>query len=495
MKRNLFLSKSQYIRGMQCHKSLYLYKHHKELRDEVSAAQQAIFSSGTDVGVLAQKLFPGGIEVPFDGLSIAEQVEMTQREIAQGAKTIYEASFEYDGLFVKVDILHRGKTGWELYEVKSSTKVKEVNYNDIALQYYVLAGVGIKLHKACLVHINNRYVRNGAIQVRKLFTIRDLTDDVVAMQDEVSDNLVEMRSMLGEDEPKIDIGKHCSDPYGCDFCGHCWKHVPADSVFTLRGRGIDKFACYQHGLIAFADLPLDELNKSQRFQVEMHLKQGENINPEGLKGFLNSLWYPLCHFDFETFMSPVPLYDGTRPYQQVTFQYSLHIQREEGGPVEHYEYLAEPNVDPRPDLIKGMLGEIPEDACVLTYNMSFEKTRLKELIEAFPEDAAGLSRIHDNVMDLIVPFRKRYAYRWQQRGSNSIKQVLPAFVPELSYADLEISDGGMAMEAYHIMCAEKDPVKLRELRANLLQYCELDTAAMVRLHKCLAEMADSSTEK
>lgn len=489
MKRYQYLSKSQYIRGMQCHKSLYLYKHHRDLRDEISAAQQAIFSSGTNVGLLAQNLFPGEIEVPFEGLSIVEQVEMTQKEIARGTKTIYEASFEYDGLFVKVDILHKGKKGWELYEVKSATKVKKVNYDDVALQYYVLDGMGIKLSKACLVHINNRYVRNGDIQVRKLFTIRDLTDDVVAMQEGVSANLAEMRDMLGEDEPKIVIGKHCSDPYGCDFQGHCWQHVPKDSVFTLRGRGVDKFDCYDRGQVSFADLPLDQLNKSQRFQVEMHLQQGEQVKPDELSKFLDSLWYPLCHFDFETFMSPVPLYCGTRPYQQVPFQYSLHIQREEGGPIEHYEYLAEPNVDPRPDLIKGMLREIPEDACVLTYNMSFEKTRLKELIKAFPEDTAGLSRIHDNVRDLIIPFRKRYAYRWQQRGSNSIKQVLPAFVPELSYKDLAISDGGMAMEAYHIMCAEKDPVKLQELRVNLLKYCELDTKAMVRLHEVLTALA------
>lgn len=489
MKRNHFLSKSQYIRGMQCHKSLYLYKHHKELRDEVSAAQQAIFASGTDVGVLAQDLFPGGVEVPFKGLSIAEQVRMTRDAIVKGTKTIYEASFEYDGLFVKVDILHLNDKGWELYEVKSSTSVKDVNYQDVALQYYVLDGAGIKLSKACLVHINNQYVRNGEIEVEKLFTISDLTADVVEMQEEVPDHIAAMRAMIDGEIPSIDIGPHCSDPYDCDFRGHCWQHIPENSVFDLRGRGIDKFACYNRGQIAFADLPLDGLNASQRFQVEMHLSQGEQVDPDGIQEFLDSLWYPLCHFDFETFMSPVPLHNGMRPYQQIPFQYSLHIQREEGGAVEHYEYLAEPNVDPRPELIKAMLEQIPEDACVLTFNMAFEKTRLKELSENFPVYAEGLNDIHDRVMDLIVPFRKRYAYRWQQKGSNSIKDVLPAFVPEMSYKDLEISDGGMAMDAYHLMCAEKDPSKLEALRGNLLKYCGRDTEAMVKLHKCLMGMA------
>jgi hypothetical protein len=490
MKRNLFLSKSQYIRGMQCHKSLYLYKHNKDLRDETSAAQQAIFSSGTDVGLLAQDLFPGGIEVPFEGLTIAQQVALTEREMATGRKTIYEASIEHDGFFVKVDILHKGENGWELYEVKSSTSVKDVNYHDIALQYYVLTGAGIKLHKACLVHINNQYVRNAAIEINRLFSISDLTTEVVEMQDDVSNNVAAMRSMIGGKVPEIDIGRHCSDPYDCDFRGHCWQHVPEDSVFDLRGRGIDKFNCYDRGLIAFADLPLDELNNSQRFQVEMHLKQAEHVNPEGIKAFLDSLWYPLCHFDFETFMSPVPFYDGTKPYQQIPFQYSLHIQREEGGPIEHYEFLAEPNVDPRPGLIKTMLAQIPEDACVLTFNMAFEKTRLKELIQNFPKHAEDLNNIHERVMDLIVPFRKRFAYRWQQRGSNSIKNVLPAFIPEMSYKDLEISDGGMAMDAYHLMCAEGDEAKLKKLRNNLLKYCERDTEAMVKLHQCLVKIVD-----
>ena len=241
MKRNLFLSKSQYLKGMQCHKALYLYKHHKELRDEISAAQQTIFASGTDVGVIAQDLFPSGVEVPYEGLSISQQVKMTKDEIAKGTKTIYEASFEYDGLFVKVDILNLGDKGWELYEVKSSTSVKDINYDDIALQYYVLVGAGIKLNKASLVHINNQYVRNGDVEVEKLFTINDLTEDIVEMQQEVPSNISSMRSMIGGEMPSIDIGQHCSDPYDCDFRGHCWQHIPEDSVFDLRGGGVDKF--------------------------------------------------------------------------------------------------------------------------------------------------------------------------------------------------------------------------------------------------------------
>ena len=378
MQKHLFLSKSQYLRGLQCQKSLYLHKFHKELRDEISASQEAIFASGTQVGILAQDLFPGGTEVPYEGLSFDDQVEMTKSEISTGTKTIYEASFMHEGIFVKVDILHRGAKGWEIYEVKSSTAVKTVNFHDVALQYYVLAGRGIDISKACLVYINSQYVCNGDIEVEQLFSVSDLTEDVMSMQPEVVSNIITMRSALEKGEPQIDIGPHCSNPYDCDFRGHCWRHVPPNSIFDLRGRGIDKFDYYHRGLDSFENLPLDELNNSQRFQVEMHLTQGERIDPSGIREFLDSLWYPLCHFDFETFMSPVPLYDRMRPYQQIPFQYSLHIQRDPDGPIKHYEFLAQPHGDPRPELIRAMLKQIPDDGCVLTYNMAFEKTRIKE---------------------------------------------------------------------------------------------------------------------
>ena len=484
------LSKGLYVRGMQCHKSLWLHKHNPELKDEVTAGQQALFQGGSDVGDLACELFPGGLMVPFEGLSIPDQVSMTTKAIADGKEVIYEASFDHDGIFIKVDILRKGDTGWEVYEVKASTRVKEVHKDDIALQLHVLNGAGLKVSKVCLVHIDNSYVRQGEIVVKKLFAIADLTETAKKRQDKVKANVNTLRIMLSGDQPEIGIGAHCSDPYDCDFHGHCWQDVPEDSVFDLAGRGIDKFRYYHDGIKRLVDLPLDGLNKSQRMQTEMHLSQGEHIDTDGIKSFLDELWYPLVHLDFETFTSAIPLYDQTRPYQQVTFQYSIHIQREEGGPVEHHEYLAEPNVDPRLGLIAGMLKAIPKDACILAYNMTFEKGRIKELAASFPIYADKLLNLNANMFDLIVPFRKRMAYRWTQRGSASIKKVLPAFVPELSYEGMAIADGGMAMEAYHIMCAEKDPQKLSDLREHLLAYCRLDTEAMVKLHECLVAMVN-----
>jgi len=485
------LSKGLYVRGLQCPKSLWLHKYQPELKDSVSDQQQAAFGAGVDVGELACELFPGGTMVPFEGLTIPQQVVKTAEAIAAGEKIIYEASFDHDGIFIKVDILRRGEEGWEVYEVKASTGVKDVHKDDVALQLHVLEGAGLDVSKVCLVRINNSYVREGEVEVDKLFAIEDLTEVARARQDAVVENIDTLREMLVGDLPDAAIGPQCSSPYECDFRGHCWKDVPANSVFELVGRGIDKFAYYHDGYQTIEALPLEDLNRSQRMQAEMHLSKGARVDQDGISEFLSELWYPLVHLDFETFMSAIPLFDRTRPYQQVPFQYSMYIQRQPDGPIEHMEYLAEPSIDPRPGLIAGLLKHIPQEACVLAYWSSFEESRLKELARDFPIYADGLLNIIEHVRDLIVPFKKRFAYRWTQRGSSSIKKVLPAFVPELSYQGMPIANGGMAMAAYHTMCAETDTKKYNALRGHLLDYCRLDTEAMVRLLDKLHQMVDS----
>ena len=193
---NPYLSKSLYIKGLQCHKALWLQKYQPELKDEVSESQQAAFDSGTDVGILAQQLFPGGVEVPYEGLQHVEQLTLTQKLLWDNTEVIYEAAFAFEETFCKVDILSKANDGLELYEVKSSTGCKDVYLNDIALQYHVVKGAGHKPVRAFLVHINNQYVRNGAIDVYQLFTILDVTEEIVSMQEDVAANLKAQRVML-----------------------------------------------------------------------------------------------------------------------------------------------------------------------------------------------------------------------------------------------------------------------------------------------------------
>lgn len=331
---NPYLSKTLFIRGLQCLKSLYLDRKHPELRDEISESKEALLESGVQVGLYAQQLFPGGVLIPYEGLSYEEQLTRTIQSINNGASTIYEAAFRFDNIFIKVDILTRESGKWELYEVKGSTGVKDYHFDDLAIQYYVLSGSGLPIKKVSLVHVNNQYVRNGGIEVRELFSAEDLTDAVKAKQAFVAEKVSSMRNMLkGGGVPNIDIGDQCQNPYDCDFLGHCWKHIPENSVFDLRGKGIRGLDLYRQGILNLKDIPLDLLNRNQRIQVEAFLKEKELVNPEGIKAFLDSIWYPLYFLDFETFQTAVPPFDSTRPYQQIPLSiFSALFERQRGGP-------------------------------------------------------------------------------------------------------------------------------------------------------------------
>ena len=489
-KNHDYLSKSLFIRGLQCHKSLYLKKHQPDLAEAPSEDQQARMESGQESGILAQNLFPGGIEIPYEGLTYDEQLVKTDEAVKAG-HTIYEGAFRYDNIFVKVDILHKGVNGWELYEIKGSTQVKEYHTNDLALQYYVLKNAGISVSKACLVHINNQYIRNGEIEVDKLFTSEDLTDLVQGKEGFVREEIAKMREMLNGDVPQIDIGSYCDDPYPCDFGGHCWKHIPEGSVFDLAGSGADRYDLYYSGIKRLTDIPTDILPNSQRIQVECARNKSSIIDKEQVREFLSKLWYPLYFLDFETFMPAIPPYDGMSPYQQMPFQYSLYVQKSEGSPLEHYEYLAQPNADPRRELIEKLLHEIPKGSCGLAYNSSFEVNRLNELAAWCPEYKNNIAEITQNMIDLAAPFRSKHVYSWEMGGSYSQKAVLPALVPELSYDGMEVADGGMAMDAYFQMCTSEDQEEINRIRTALLEYCKLDTLGMVKILEKLKTLIES----
>jgi hypothetical protein len=489
--KNAYLSKSLYIRGLQCHKSLYLQKKHPELKDEISESQEALFQAGTDVGILARELFPGGAEVPYEGLSKPAQLELTQSFIREGKTTLYEATFFHDGVFVKADILHKGSEGWELYEVKASTAVKPQHTHDVAVQYYAITGSGLPLSRASLVCINTEYMRRGDISVGELFKIEDMTDIVRENQASVAEELERQRTMLQGSVPAIDIGPHCDDPYLCDFKGHCWSHIPTPSVFDYTDRGRpDGFALYRQGIVRMQDVSPDILGWRQKLQLEGFLLQRNRIDVDAVRKFIDSLWYPLCFMDFETtYMVAVPLFDGMRPYQQVPFQYSLDIIHAPGGEPAHHEFLSNGAVNPQDEFLERLLAEIPPGACILTWNKTFEIGRLEELAAAFPGKRDAILAVIRNIRDLMAPFREKSVYHWKFDGSYSLKVVLPALVPELSYDALPIRDGEMASSAWVRMIQSRDDAERSTICKDLLRYCHLDTYAMVRILEKMKEYA------
>ena len=422
-------------------------------------------------------------------------IETTEALLAEGTPVIAEASFSYEGLFCSVDILKNfGGRRVELYEVKSSTTEKEIYFHDIAYQYYVLTQLGFDVERACLVHINNKYVRRGALDLQQLFHVADLTEQVRAMQPQVEENLDRIEDYLSrEDEPSDDIGPHCFSPYDCGFWGYCTRCLPKPNVFDVAALQKEKmFACYREGVVSFADLTAcGRLNAKQRQQVEHELFGcPPAIDEDAIRQFLSRLSYPLYFLDFESFQPAIPLYDESRPFEQIVFQYSLHYIEREGGALQHREFLAYPGEDPRRKLAEQLCRDIPRDVCTTAYNMTFEKGRIKELAALYPDLAEHLMNIHDHIVDLMIPFRQRDYYCRAMQGSYSIKYVLPALFPgdpSLDYHNLEgVQNGGDALAVFGRM-ADMAPDELALWRGRLLKYCGLDTFAMVKVWEKLNE--------
>lgn len=478
-----FLSKSRFIKGMQCHKALWLQTHRPELKDEIGEDRQAIFDAGHTVGSLAQQMFPDGVEVPFDGVSLSEQIEMTRNLVASGTSTIFEAAFSYDNVFIKADILNRTSNAWHLGEVKASTDAKEYYINDIAVQYHVITGCGVPVETASLVLINTSYVRVGDIEPEKLFTWVDVTEEVLLRQEQIKAEIVRQRSMLKSDMPQIGIGPYCSNPYDCDYMGHCWAHVSSPSIFDFADLGKpDGFKYYKQGIINMKDVPRDSLGWRQQLQYDGTLHKKNVVDTDAIREFIDSLWYPLAFMDFETTcMTPVPLFDGTRPFQSVPFQYSLHWANSPKDKLNHCEFLGHVKGDPQKQFLTTLLDSIPENACVLTWNKGFEGKVLRALADRFPKYRKRIKTVLDNMVDLMAPFRSKHIYHWQFEGSYSIKSVLPALVPELTYESLNISDGGTAAESWLRMRASTNTDEQEQIKRDLLEYCHLDTLAMVRI--------------
>lgn len=486
------LSKSTFLRGIQCEKSLYLYKHFYNLKDPITPQQQAIFSQGTNVGLLAQDLFPGGVDAsPESIFNFQQSVKDTILYLNQGETIIYEAAFQFDGVLAALDILVKEEDGWKAYEVKSSTEVKDTYINDAALQYYVITNSGIDLKDISIVYINNQYVKNGEVDVNKLFTIESVLDSVKEVLPKIPNQISAFKKVLQQDSvPDIDIGMHCTDPYPCDFTGTCWKHIPEYSVFDISNLyKTKKFELYQNGIISFdqIDIENNNLNTNQLLQVTSELNGDIYIDRENINEFLRSLTYPLYYLDFETINPGVPIYNNSRPYQLLVFQYSLHIQETIGSGLTHFEYLAEadPNVDPRIDFVKQLIQDCGTTGDILVFNIGFERGRLQELSEVFPEFSKELTDIIQRMKDLMIPFQQKWYYTPEMQGSYSIKKVLPALVPELTYQDLEIQKGSIASNTFYQMVVGVFNGNLPKTRKDLLEYCKLDTYAMVRILEVL----------
>lgn len=493
----IYLSKSKYCGLWQCPKMAWLNKYKPEVKTDDSSLE-AKFIAGNEVGDLAMGLFGDFVEVTtYNGekLDLGNMIERTVVEMEKGTSVICEASFSFNGLYCAVDILRRERDGWAIYEVKSSTnnadknEAKDIYVADISYQKYVLEHCGVNVTGTYLVSLNNKYVRGAGIDIQELFYIMNVDSFVSEEISRVEPNIKLAEKILSSNtEPDYDLAERCRNPYECPYWEYCTRHLPEKSVFNLYrlpfGKKID---LYHDGIIEYKDLLLCDVitNEKQIRQLEFELKDlPPHIEEDNIRDFLSQLSYPLFFLDFETMQPVIPPYEGTWPYQQIPFQYSLHYLEKEGGELKHKEFLAESGVDPRRDIAEALCRDIPMNVCVTAYNKSFECSRLKELAETFPDLAEHLLNIRDNIVDLLDPFQGGYYYNRAMGGSFSIKSVLPAIFPddpELDYHNLEgVHNGSEAMSIFP-QIQFMEPVEKERARRNLLKYCELDTYAMVKV--------------
>jgi len=480
------LSKSRFLAGLQCPLRLWHTCYNPELASEVSPVQQAVFDTGHEVGRLATQLYPKGILIEEDHLHLEEAVQSTLKAMENpNAPAIYEAGFIHDGVRIRVDILERlGNRRWNLIEVKSSTSEKDIYLPDVAVQYNVLKGSGLDVDRIILMHLNNQYVYDGNnLELEQLFSRTDMTQKAIVYLNQVPPLISDFNDMLAQsEEPKIKPGRHCKNPYECEFWEHCTKDMPEHWVMNLTGIGQNKLNELEAmGIEDIRDLPETIALSEIQERIKTCVRNGEQYFSKGLEGELNDVEYPIHFLDFETLGSAIPRYAGTRPYQTIPFQWSDHIIYEDGT-IEHQEYLCEENKDPREKFSLSLLRTLGSKGSIVTYT-SYEEGIIRDLAKKLSEYRDQLHALLGRIKDLHQIIRRHY-YHPGFHGSFSLKSVLPAILPEMSYANLEIQEGQLAGLEYLRMINPSTPNKEKEkIKKDLLTYCGHDTLAMVKIRE------------
>jgi predicted RecB family nuclease len=486
------LSKSRVAAGLQCHKRLYLECYHYRDRDPTDAAREALFESGREVGRIARSRWPGGVVMQEGPFEHEAAVETTRASMADTRiPAIYEAAFFHGEIRVRVDVLARNGDGdWDLIEVKSSGSVKEEHLPDLAIQLMVAEGAGTRVRRAGVLHIDKQYVWDGGpYDLQALFRFHDMTRSARDLVPGLRDAIETMREPLwGAEPPDVPVGAHCESPYRCSFHGTCHVQRPDHPVQSLpRLMPRQRLALAAAGIAEIQDIPddFDDLSPLQR-RVRDAVRTGTPYVDAGLRDALACVRTPVHFLDFETCNPALPIIPDTHPFQSVAFQWSDHFLSPDGA-VGHREYLHPDRTDPREPLARALLESLGDEGTIVVYS-DFEARVIRELAESVPALREELLRLLDRLLDLHAVIQRHY-YHPGFHGSFSIKQVLPVMVPGLSYQNLEIREGGQAALAFIEMTDARAPAALRRRRREaLLEYCGLDTNAMVRLYQTLKEI-------
>lgn len=472
-----YLSKSRYLNGMQCLKYLWLVVNDPDSVPQPDAKTKQLFDQGHVVQQLAEKLFPDGVRLPE---SVLKAGDVASRLAARG-RTFFEAAISANGLYSRLDILKRNEAGkWDIMEIKSSTRVKDENLHDVSFQKVCCEKRGLAVDRCFLIHINNKYVKRGEIDPAGLLSIEDITEAAASVAKGIEERIeVMLGAIQSKTPPDSRVGPHCKEPYECPVKA-CWEALPDNTVLDLYRGGAKGFELLFSGTRYLRDIPDSvRLSEPQKIQKWCEVNSCPHVDAYAIKSFLKGLRYPVHYLDFETFNTAVPIFDGTRPYQQVPFQFSLHTVDKPGAMAWHFGHLAEGSEDPRPMFIEQLRKLLGPKGSVVVYNQTFEETVLRDLAETFPEHREWVDQVCERMVDLLEPFRSFSYYHPAQKGSASIKSVLPALTGK-DYGGLDIGKGDEASLAYLNMTfgnmTDEDKAKTR---ADLEKYCGLDTEGMI----------------
>ncbi|HPF70883.1 MAG TPA: DUF2779 domain-containing protein [Candidatus Krumholzibacteria bacterium] len=482
------LGKSRYLDGLQCPKLMWVRLH---ARDRIPAAepwQEQLAGASRQLGDLAKQLWEGGVEVP-PFRDPGEQAKATQKLLPRRVP-IYEACFEAEGRTCRVDVLEPAPAGrWDVIKVKGGARVRNTHVQELAFIRDTLLHAGVEIDRIWIMHVNTDYVRGEHLHPHELFKRVDVTERVLRVGPYVDRTVVSLKAVAAGAEPDTPIGPHCNDPHPCRLIPQCWAGLPEDNVTDLHRAGREAFAFMDQGIFRIRDIPDAKLSVNQRIQKQAVVTGEVQVDRDAVRRWLGGLSWPLWFLDFETMAPAIPTEPGLRPYQQVPFQYSLHVLDAPDAKLRHHEFLHVDAGDPRPCLLRALVDNLGPQGSVVTWNADSEKLVLGDLAAFKPKHAAWLEAVALRLVDLADPWRTFAVHHPGQHGSTSLKAVLPT-VTTLQHNELSISSGAQATYAYEaIRLAAAPPAERESVFRDLRRYCALDTLAMVELWRWLQGVA------
>ena len=492
---NITISKSDYMLFLRHPAWLWLKKFDKYKLPPVDANTQALFDMGHDFESYAEQLFPDGLKLGFNNYDEYLLLPQKTSEVLEsGAKTILQGRFEAEGITCIVDVLDRVEGNvFDLIEIKASTRAKTEHEYDLAFQVLVLEKTGIEVRNIQVLHANKEYVREGEIDATKLVGKTDVTEKVKSLIELTLENLEKARIVLASSSRPNISPRYVN---ALSIPGTTWF---ADwmSIFETLNPSLDAYSIYKlsypspeqigqledAGIKQIADIPEElALRDKQVGQIKTTRENTRIIDKEKIRSFLDTFVFPLYFFDYETLSSIIPPFDGMSPYKDYPFQYSLHVMESPDAELKHFEYIHTKNSNPMPGLIEQLKKDIGDTGTILTWNMTYEKSCNKRMAELYSEHKEFLEAVNERIEDLMTPFSKMWFVDKDFFGSASVKNVMPVLCPELSYKELDVSDGLLARRVWtETYLQGKHNAGKDQAYESLSKYCTLDTYAMVRI--------------